>query len=137
MRAFGLGRRKTPPAGPPRYRNPFDAVPLVPATVSIVEQAGAGEGLLLRRRLDPRTRLGAAVSRWLRYERCVHVKLDRNGALFWGLIDGRRDLGEIAHHVAEGLALPLEQARQSTLVYVKDLMLRHFIHLQVERTAAR
>ena len=126
--------RRRAPQGTTR-RNPFDAVPLVAPGVS-EEPREAPEGLLLRRRLAPRSRLGAALARGLRYERSVHLKLDRPGAFFWRLIDGARDLDAIAGLVRAELQMSEEDARRATLLYVKELMTRNFIQLRVDAPAA-
>ena len=132
---MGWFRKARPQGAPPpgmTYRNPFDAVPQVAPGVTVVRGPEAPpDGLLLRRNLEPQTRFGAAVARYLRYERKVHLTLDRSGTLFWGLIDGSRNLEQIAGRVRTDLGMADEDARRATLLYVKQLMLRSFVQLRV------
>ncbi|OPZ28396.1 MAG: hypothetical protein BWZ02_01323 [Lentisphaerae bacterium ADurb.BinA184] len=128
----GLRKTKADSALPQgmAYRNPFDAVPLVAPGVSIRAGGEAGSAFL-RAELDtPDTRRGRFLRR-LHMQRAAHIKLDPQGTVFWRLIDGRRDLGEIACAIARELGLAEKDAREATIRFTRDLMLRNYIMLKI------
>jgi hypothetical protein len=57
--------------------------------------------------------------------------LDKNGAAFWDLVDGRANLTKIAARLAETLQIEMSAAQDSVVLFTKMLMTRRFLALQI------
>ncbi len=134
MSWFNRKRRTQMNGTPPgmTFRNPFEAVPLASPGVEVLRgKDDVKEGFVLRRALDIGDNWRARTLRKLRLDRAAHIKLDQAGSVYWRQIDGQRDLEQIAEGLAMEFKLSPEEARKSTLVFTKDLMIRQFIQLKI------
>lgn len=97
-----------------------------------VEERTAPSGeLQLRRVLPPRNPLQQVMTRLTGRPPTSHIALDANGAFFWRLIDGRRNLFAIRAAMAKELQLDRRTAEQGVILFVKQLMRRHFLQLRM------
>ena len=117
-----------------RMADPFDAVPQVPDGVEARTDAA---GLVRLRRSPPRRRgLGSLLGRMVRLERAARTNLDERGSFFWSQIDGRRDLHDVTRRLSERFGLSRADARAATVLFVKAMMTRGLLVLEVKRPAA-
>ena len=117
-----------------RMADPFDAVPHV---AQGVEARADAAGLLQVRRLaPPRRSLLGPLRRALRPPTEGRINLDERGTFFWRQIDGRRNVRAVMRALAKRFGLDRSDARAATILFVKALMLRGLIHLEVDRPRA-
>jgi hypothetical protein len=57
--------------------------------------------------------------------------LDKNGAVFWSMVDDRSSLTKIATLLAETLHIEMSAAQDSVVLFTKMLMTRRFLALQI------
>ena len=113
----------------PAQNHPLDAIPVrLPDTESRTDSQGQ---LHLRRPIAVRGPLDAWFRWILRLDTHVHLQLDKNGAAFWALVDGRANLTKIATRLAESLQIEISAAQDSVVLFTKMLMTRHFLALQL------
>jgi len=110
-------------------KDPLAAVPVIAPGVEARTDSRAC--FQLKRVLPEKPGLGAALMRTLRIERDLHLDLDRRGSDFWRLIDGQRDLHQIAGQLARQYSLSGPQSREAVVVFTKQLMLRELILLKL------
>jgi len=127
--------RKTPDAAAAAATvapgDPLDAVPIVRDNVEVATDRG---GLTqLRYVAPPRSGVRAFLSGRLKLVKALRVNLDERGTAFWRLIDGRRDLHVISRQIGEQFGLDRKQARDATIAFIRELMLRGMIQLKVHR----
>ena len=125
------GKRDRPKAAGPPPADPLSAVPGVAPDVEW--RPDAAELIQVRRRWRPQRGLAGLVARTFRLESVCRVNLDERGSFFWRQIDGRRDLRHIASRLAEQFDLTEGQAGDATVRFVKQLMTRCLIVLEVRR----
>ncbi len=65
-------------------------------------------------------------------ERTRQVILDEKGAFFWKQIDGENNLFDIRQALQREYRLSAEESNQSTILFIKMLMRRHFIRIQMD-----
>lgn len=86
-----------------------------------------------------RFRQTKGVTGWLaakfRLYRNIRINLDARGSFFWRQINGQRSLREIDAVLREEFELTDEESKKATLVFTKQLMLRHLIVLDVGEVA--
>lgn len=63
--------------------------------------------------------------------RTRQVVLDEKGAFFWKQIDGEKNLFDIRQALQRAYRLSPEESNQSTILFVKMLMRRHFIRMNI------
>ena len=109
-------------------RDPFAAIPVVPAGVTA--QALPSGGLRLTYRPAAQGTVGRLLHRiGLRRER--RINLDARGALFWAQLDGHRGLRAIEEHLRKELALQREKSEEATILFTRQLMQRGLILLRI------
>jgi hypothetical protein len=114
--------------------DPLDAVPRVTAGV---EAKTAADGRVQLRYLPPaRSRLERFCRHTLQLQRAVRINLDERGSFFWGLIDSRRNLHDVARRVAREYGLSADQAWTATIVFTRELMRRGVVQLELPRQPA-
>jgi hypothetical protein len=126
-----MGRRKREgaPGGAAAARDPLDAVPVAHENV---ETAGDDAGNMhLRRKIEVRKGFFAPVARLLRLKRYKQLDLDKRGARFWRLIDGKRSLKTISSAMASECAADSKEMEKAVMLYTKALMLRGFVGLKI------
>ncbi len=113
-------------------QDPLNAVPRVPDGV---EHRADDDGCLqLRYVPPPETRVQKFFANTLKLPRtAVRLNLDQRGSFFWQLIDGERDLHTIAKRLRRKFNLTAEKAEEATILFIKDLMLRGLVYLEVNR----
>jgi hypothetical protein len=126
---MGLFRKKKPPA---RTVDIDQALTAVPGIWDDVEARPDSRNLLqVRRILRPRSRLEGFFARTFNFRKVIRVNLDDQGTAFWTAINGRRPLSEISKRLAGRFRLEPHLADQATIVFTRNLMLRHLIYLKV------
>ena len=120
-----FGRRQSPaPPARPVITDPFAVVPLVPADVELKRDS---RGHVYLRREETRHRWQQLLRQ--HYDR--KVELDEVGSLFYGLVDGRHSLRQIADRLAEQTGRPTKEIEAGVVVLTKQLMTKHLLQLQV------
>jgi len=114
--------------------DPLDAVPLVSAGVEA--RTAADRHVQLRYVRPAQGRVARFCADTLKLRPTVRVNLDERGSFFWGLIDNRTNLHEIARRLAREFGLSADQAWTATIVFTRDLMRRGLIQLELPRRAA-
>jgi len=109
--------------------DPFAAIPVIAGSVEVGRN---DDGTLrLRWEVDPGRGLWGRLAQQFRFKKFRQFNLDAEGSFFWGLIDGRRDLRQIAVQISREFDLKEQEGRDITVVFVKQLMLRHLIALRL------
>jgi hypothetical protein len=109
--------------------HPLDAVPLrVPGIESKPDADGS---LHLRFRIPPRGTADGWLRNVLRLEPNLKLKLDPKGSEFWGLIDGKGSLREIAASLAQRWECSEQAAGDSVILFTKTLMTRNLVALEI------
>ncbi|MFM8715741.1 MAG: PqqD family protein [Spartobacteria bacterium] len=113
----------------PAQNQPLHAIPVrLPDTEARTDSQGQ---LHLRRPIAVRGPLDAWFRRILRLDTHVHLQLDKNGAAFWALVDGRDNLTKIATRLAESLQMEISAAQDAVVLFTKMLMTRRFLAIQI------
>src|SRR5689334_15088039 len=128
MKARSTKKSELPPASR-LPKNPLAVVPVVPPGVEarLDEQSFTQ----LKCAMQPRSRIYAWISRKMRYRHDVRINLDGPGSTFWSLIDGRRNLQQIAEALAEKHGWEQQKSREASIKFTATLMQRHLLHLIV------
>ncbi len=116
---------------PPRTITPtqqLDAVPMQNPQVTEKHLAGGGVALTVPLR---RNMITAALGRLTGQTLTKTYQLDANAASVWIACNGKSSVRDICHHIARQLNLPPEQAKQSTLLYIKTLAAKKLIGLSI------
>lgn len=133
MKLLGKRRQKARtevPAPGTTERDPLDAVPRVTPGVDVREEEG---GLIqLRYVRPPKGRVERFMRDTLRFQTPVRINLDATGSFFWRQIDGQTDLHVIAKALRKRLGVSRDKAREATVIFTRDLMLRGMIQLQID-----
>ena len=132
MALFRKRRRRRPTvsaAGAADRPHPFTAVPVV--TEGVESREDDQGRIQLRLKLPERSGLKEFLARKLGFRRTVRVNLDETGSRFWKLIDGRRSLAEIEKEIRKQLDVSGKESREATVLFVKSLMTRGLIHLEM------
>jgi len=117
----------------PAQNHPLHAIPVrLPDTESRTDSQGQ---LHLRRPIASRGPIDAWFRRILRLDSHINLQLDKNGAVFWSMVDDRSSLREIARGLAETFHLETAAAQDSVVCFTKMLMTRHFLALQIPNAA--
>lgn len=116
------GKRSAPP---PRRAHPLKAIALPGENVEWHE---APDGKIHLRGHFPRRGFAARI---FGSEKLVQAVLDDRGSFFWSLLDGQRDLLEIAGRLASRFSLDTAASREATVLFVKMLMRRGLLRLQL------
>jgi hypothetical protein len=116
---------------------PADPLSAVPMFSPDVEWRADGADLVqVRRRWRPRRGVAGVLARTFKLDSLCRVNLDERGSFFWRQIDGQSDLGRIARRLAEQFDLGESEAREAAVAFVKQLMTRCLIVLEVKRPDA-
>lgn len=115
-------------------RDPFAVVPVVPENV---EQKRDGAGALHLRLILRIKGLKKAVADWLGYDYSRKLVLDELGSLYYGLIDGRRTLGEIVNCMLANTDRSRADLEKDVIMFTKTLMMKNMLMLQVPDDARR
>jgi hypothetical protein len=116
----------------PAIRDPFAVVPLRPAGVDV---RGDSRGMTHLRRREALTGLRARVAGWLGHDYSRKFELDEYGTFFYGLVDGRHTLRDIADRMAERFERPRREAEEAVVLFTKKLMTLHMVELSVPAAA--
>ena len=111
-------------AAPPPRVHPLKAVALPGENV---EWREAPDGKIHLRGHFPRRGFAARI---FGSEKLVQTVLDDRGSFFWSLLDGRRNLLEIAGRLGTRFSLDTAASREATVLFVKMLMRRGLLRLQ-------
>lgn len=115
----------------PRICDPFDAVPIAAQNIEIAVDAKSN--ICLRKTLVPTPGVQNWFVRKLGFKRSVRIRLDERGSWFWNQIDGLRDLGEIQKGMRTEFLLKKKESEKAVILFVKMLMVRHLIYLEIKR----
>jgi hypothetical protein len=116
---------------------PADPMSAVPMLSPDVEWRADGADLVqVRRRWRPRHGVAGLIARTFKLDSVCRVNLDQRGSFFWRQIDGRSDVRRIARRLAKQFDLSDRDAREAAVTFVKQLMTRCLIVLEVKRTEA-
>ena len=110
-------------------RDPLEAVPVI--AESVEWRADDKGRLQLRKAVPPKPGIADWLARKFGFRSNIRVNLDEQGSLFWSMLDGESSLADIAVDLGEELGLSDEEARRATVVFAKNLMLRHLIYLKI------
>jgi len=110
---------------PAKLRDPLEAVPHLAPKVDWKED----NLKLVQARIT--VEASGVISRMLTPRRHKVVRLDDHGSFIWRLIDGKINLYELADRLATRFQLPPDDARKQVAMFVKMLMLRGMIVLEV------
>jgi hypothetical protein len=117
---------------------PADPMSAVPILSPDVEWRADGADLVqVRRRWRPRQGVAGLIARTFKLDSVCRVNLDQRGSFFWRQIDGQSDVRRIARRLAEQFDLADQEARDAAVTFVKQLMTRCLIVLEVKRPAAK
>ena len=108
----------------------LDPLSLVPELEAHVQAATDRRKLLqLRRRLEPKPGLGRWIARRLGQRLEPRVLLDAQGTFFVEQLGEARDLGAIAHRMAEHFQRPLPDCREACVIFSRELTRRGLLRL--------
>ncbi len=113
---------------PPPRSHPLKAIALPGENV---EWREAPDGRIHLRGRFPRRGFAARI---FGSEKLVQTVLDDRGSFFWSLLDGRRNLLEIAGRLGARFSLDNAASREATVLFVKMLMRRGLLRLQLSPT---
>jgi hypothetical protein len=128
-RAATRKRPKTP--GSLHLADIAEPMTLVPCRAPGVEQAEAKGLISLRLALPSRNAVERFTERHLGFSRAARLNLDAMGTACWRLMDGKRNVGKIAAGLATQFAFKPADSRLATLKYIRELLLRGFLVIQV------
>jgi hypothetical protein len=129
---MNLFRKKTTAPGPLPANgrpHPFEAVPKPNPRVE--ERPSDSGELYLRLRLPPRNGWETLLEKWGGPRHTTPIVLDKRGAFFWRQLDGLRDLHTVRAILQNQYALTEEESRECTVVFVRQLMRRHCLLLEM------
>ena len=110
-------------------QHPLDAIPVpVPGVETRSDSYG---NLHLRLAIEQGGWLDEFFRNLLHYKPSRQLCLDRNGADFWGLLDGVRSLRVISVIMAARSGLEEHAAEESAVLFTKMLMTRRFLLLEI------
>ena len=121
-------KKPLPPPGPP-HTDPFLAVAHLDPEAQVRKDANGH--LRIRRELPDRPGLSEFLARTLGFRRALRINLDERGTFFWNQVDGKRSLGEIEKRVRRHYELEAQESKDAIIVYTKELLLRHLLHLEL------
>jgi hypothetical protein len=108
----------------------IDPLKLVVQRNPDAESAQDSKGLThIRRRFLPSGRIYRWLARRLRYKHEIQLKLDEAGSAFWELVDGRRNLGDIAREMAGKFQSDVQESRKAAVQFARVLTQKRLIHL--------
>jgi hypothetical protein len=127
-------QRKKPVVRPPDMpRDPFVAIPLRAPEVEDEAKTGSSTVTLVKSSKPLKDRMYNRIAGWLHYRHKVRLRLDEYGTFFWQAVDGQRSLGEIADLMKTRFEWPEDKCKECIMLFVKELMIRHFLVLEVPR----
>ena len=114
----------------PAHRSrPMEAVPL---RTSRVEEKVAEDGTIhLCAHVPPRGWMEKCMAKVAGTDKTIQVALDEHGTFFWTHIDGKKNLFTLSALVRKEFELSKEDSDQATILFIKMLMRRNLIYLQV------
>jgi hypothetical protein len=110
-----------------------DPLAVIPCHAPGVEVKESPEGdYHLRKRYPPGRGLMAFMKKRLGWRHECYYNLDARGTEFWKLLNGERTLHEVAAIVQQRWELEEAEARRAAVQYVRSLMLRNLLELEVK-----
>jgi hypothetical protein len=122
-------KQKEIPSAPADRVHPLEAVPL--RADSVEERLSDRGDLHLRITFPPKNKLERFMKRFFNIHNTQQIVLDEKGAFFWKQIDGKQNLFSIRQALQNHSQLPAEESEESTVLFIKILMRRHFICMNV------
>ncbi len=130
MRIFSAKPNRNPPPAESNGMHPYAAVPLRGERVEA--RVSSRGDLHLHVTLPPGNRWERTLFRLTGAGKTRQVVLDEKGAFFWKQIDGKNNLFAIRRALETEYRLSETESGESTILFVKMLMRRHFIRIQME-----
>ncbi len=130
MPFFGHKNKPKPP-DILHLRHPLNAIPYKANGIK-VKKDHQNCLQLLREEANKNSLLGNLANR-LKLIKTSRLNLDEMGSYFWGCINGRDDLWTISNNISVHFKQTIENSRKASIVYLKSLMLRHYVYIAVEK----
>lgn len=124
-----IKKQKAIPPAPLDRAHPLQAVPL--RAESVEERVSDRGELHLHGIIPPTGLFERTMARIAKAEKTIQIVLDEKGAFFWKQIDGERNLFAIRKALQQEYQLTPAESKEATILFVKMLMRRNLIRLQV------
>ncbi len=128
---FGFRTKKKRPPGSRRLQDVQNPLEIVPAKGTGAEWKEIEGGIRVRFRLPDRNKIERWTARVFGMKRQAEINFDQMGSAYWRLLDGKRNLRQIAHRLGKEFDLQDEKSREATVTFTKQLLMRGIITIRL------